>query len=71
MKPVTEWLEKLPWFIREKAIENFKTDLPSSGHFVVPNMSEAVRQAFTWDKTPQGFEYWNDIYQMLQLLESK
>ena len=59
MKTIRQWLEELPDPYRTQALENIRVkevlDLPEL------SFSVALRSAFTWDATPQGYDYWSAV----------
>ena len=64
MKPIKQWLEELPEPYRTQALENCQEEFylkkcTSSQHL-------ALEHAFFWGKTPQGHNYWSDIWKKLQ-----
>lgn len=59
VKTIEEWLCQLPPEIRNKAIANTTiTDLKKQ----VSSLDKAIIDAFTWDITPEGENYWDEIY---------
>jgi len=59
MKTVKEWLETLPEPYRTQALENaIKSKLDDSS----PDFGSAVIMGFIWEKSPQGWDYWNKIF---------
>ena len=59
MKPILEWYEELPEPIRSQAIANYDPKFCNS--LRVESQSVAIARGFNWDKSPQGFDYWNNI----------
>lgn len=58
LKTVAAWLETLPEPYRTQAIDNMlerrKTELETS-------LRLAIANAFVWDETPQGYDYWASV----------
>jgi hypothetical protein len=54
MKTILEWYEELPEPIRSQAIANNNlSDFKKSS-----SLERAIQEAFLWDDTPEGFDYW-------------
>lgn len=58
------------WFLEAKAngaewadgaIENIKIQDPSAFDDIADSMQMAIAGGFIWEKTPQGFHYWQNI----------
>lgn len=67
MKTALEWFNELPEPYRTQAIENTKEamiDLKDK------KISGALRGAFIWELSPQGHDYWQELYETL-LSENK
>ena len=61
-KTIKEWLQTLPEPHREAAITNATLD-GSIGYWVTePTLADALAAAFVWHITPQGQDYWNDVF---------
>lgn len=63
---VQQQLEKLPDVFKEKALRNMKEcekrmDM-SFSICEVNNISDAISAAFVWHYTPEGQNYWQDVY---------
>lgn len=56
-KKISEWLEELPEPARSQAIHNFGDDDDE----VVDSLENAIYEAFYWNETPEGLEYWVNI----------
>jgi len=60
-KTIKEWLETLPDGYRGLAIKyydpNYHDELPLS------NLSDAILETCHWRSTPEGFEFWNAVYE--------
>lgn len=60
MKTIREWFDQLPDGIRDKAILN-------STYLKMSNKEESLEDAllggFVWDESPEGFHYWNNLYE--------
>lgn len=59
-KTIREWLSELPEPERTQALENMMNDL---GCVEMPSMSGAIKTAFRWAMSPEGMNYWNEIYE--------
>lgn len=68
-KTVREWLEAIPnKDTRERAIKNvypLREDMPRSCR------SQALLVAFDWRRTPEGADYWENIYRWAQAMETE
>lgn len=61
-KTIREWLLELPEPYRSLALKNmFKGDREIDSE----NEIEALRAAFTWAYSPQGYEYWRNLKKAL------
>ena len=56
-KTIREWLEGLPEPHRTQALANMGVN-KGPGTAVYPNAMGAVSEAFSWAKSPEGFDYW-------------
>jgi hypothetical protein len=54
--------------VREKAIENTDTEMLN---LHVNSMIDALAGGFSWDKSPEGFKYWNLICEVFRGVEYK
>ena len=57
MKPILEWYEQLPEPIRSQAIANC-----SSYYRERDCLHRAIGAGMIWCRTPEGFQYWSDVY---------
>lgn len=64
MKSVKYYLTKLPKFERKLALLNFKYHKTTFSNTKTDCMSKALINAFYWDKTPEGSDYWRRLYEM-------
>ena len=67
MKTYVEWFNELPEPYRTQALENVRggncrhsRDIEESEMFV--SMAQAITSTMHWSATPQGHEYWNELY---------
>lgn len=60
-----ELLKRLPSPYREQAIEN-NTQAESWLNLQGTTLKAALAQSFKWDGTPQGRDYWVDIYERIE-----
>lgn len=56
---IVEWLNLLDEPYRTQAILKLREDRRTR---MVVSMSDAINQAFTWNETSQGREYWSDLF---------
>jgi hypothetical protein len=60
MKTVRDWLNTIAdKEIREAAIENTDKDIIDTEE---PSLASSIVSSFRWLKSPQGFEYWDNIH---------
>lgn len=60
MKTILEWFDMLPVDIRAKAFRNII--LQNIIHDKqVHSIIAAFTNAFTWEDTPEGYRYWNNV----------
>lgn len=58
-KIIKQWLEELPEPARSKAIKNTPlVDLKKK----VDCLSDAVAEAFNWHESPEGQDYWDELW---------
>jgi hypothetical protein len=57
MKKISEWLNELPEPYRTQAIANQEWQ-----DYEVNRLSGAIANAFSWHDSPQGHEYWHELY---------
>lgn len=62
MKTIKDWLEELPEGIKEKALLNYKASPQNKEKEVVGSLSAAISGAFVWIDTPEGHEFWENLY---------
>jgi hypothetical protein len=61
-KAVIEWMEEdLPYPYKEQALENMV-----SPRLRYDSLKMALVSAFEWMETPQGFDYWKEVYDGLK-----
>lgn len=58
-KTIYDFLMKMPQDIASKALINANRDVLSDE---ADSICDALSQAFVWDKSPQGHDYWEAIY---------
>ena len=58
-KTIKEWLETLPEPYRTEALENADKDtlIINKTH-----LSRAIRGSFYWEYSPQGHDYWKNVF---------
>ena len=54
-KTVYEWLKELPEPQRTEAVQQTKL---ANAEELAESLPEALAGAFDWDRSPQGFTYW-------------
>lgn len=69
MKTIKDWLQELPEDIKEKALLNYSTEDPSKEDDNYDLMSEALFCAFVWSGTPEGHDFWENLYHSYVRLE--
>lgn len=62
---IPEWLDKLPDDYKEKAIKNYQYDNAEHDNSKLTLQSDALKSAFAWRKSPEGYNYWQNIYNAL------
>lgn len=62
MKTVKQWLEELPEEYREKALKNA---YPEMLNYQFESQEQALPNSFGWSYSPEGFDYWNNLYESL------
>lgn len=67
MKTIREWLEELPEPYKTQAKQNTKK--LSVFKLEEPTLSDAVMSAFRWETTPEGLNYWMNLYDELELVD--
>lgn len=64
MKTIEEWLNELPEPERALALFNLN---PKKQQIKTDDLSIALDHAFDWDGTPEGYHYWDEIYERVKL----
>lgn len=60
-KTILQWLEEIPHpEIRERAMRNFDSDY-SDDPSPMRDWTDAVVEAFDWDASPEGGEFWERV----------
>jgi hypothetical protein len=62
-KTVRQWFETLPEPYRSNAIRNSMRIILDS---IEPTISDAICCSFDWEKSIQGFDYWDFVYQKIK-----
>jgi hypothetical protein len=65
MKTIRQWLETLPEPYRSAAIRNAENDVPTTIEEQCDSLSEALSNSAYWSKTPEGHDYWGELYDRL------
>jgi hypothetical protein len=63
-KTIREWFDLLRPDIREKALENAVSEQQNLSE-TLPTLKKAILGSFIFDYSPQGNDYWWDIYQSI------
>jgi len=58
-RKIKYWLKSLPEPYRSKAIKNY---CPDNKYESFTSQKQALLSAFLWEKTKEGFEYWNELF---------
>lgn len=67
MKTVEQWAQELPEDVREKFLANMVRDNGEIGlKLISPSLGHAIAGFFVWRKSPEGHDYWSDIYNKIQ-----
>ena len=61
MKTIKQWLEELPEPYRTQALENYDENYLNK-IIEIKDCLDALRFAFDWSNTSQGFNYWQSFY---------
>lgn len=59
MKIVKEWFNDLEEPYKKQALEN---TVEKSLKIIAESMTEALSSAFYWTDSPQGHDYWSNIF---------
>lgn len=62
-KTIFEWLEELDEPYCSKALQNVTLD---NAGVIAPDISSALCHAFSWDSSPEGFNFWFDKWTILE-----
>jgi len=62
-KTVKDWLNTLNEPYKTKALNNIQEKVTN---VQVISVSKALKQAFDWDNSLEGWEYWNDLTKSLE-----
>lgn len=62
MKTIKEWFNDLPEDVREKALKNTNEAVLKQKSI---NLKMALLGAFTWEFSPEGYEYWKSIHESI------
>ena len=63
-KTIKEWFEELPEPYKTQVLTNCK--IPDE---IVGSKLEAIAIGFLWSDTPEGEEYWHDVFLTLEAAE--
>lgn len=67
MKTRLQWFNELPSNISEIAIANSDTGMLT---LTCNSMTHAIEGAFFWSDSPEGMQYWKDVYMAYNSLET-
>lgn len=62
MKTIKDYLEQLQEPYRTQALNNTKEEDLNT---IVTNTRKALYFAFTWQTSPEGYDYWNNLHESL------
>lgn len=62
MKTIAEYFNELPEDIRNKAFANLEVESSE----VVEDAADAIYEGFAWTKTPEGGNFWVEVYKSLK-----
>jgi hypothetical protein len=64
MKTAREWFKELPDDIEKMAVENAEKcpDGIIIDDRIFEDLSDAIEGSFTWIETPQGHDFWQNVY---------
>ena len=65
-KTLTDWINTLPRIIRKKAFNNAHVNRLN---LTYPSLDSALSDAFHFDQTPEGRDYWNQVYYKILMNE--
>ena len=65
-KTIKEWLSELPEIQRTQAIDNYEKQPDFCIKKNIDCLSDAIYSAFDWNKTPQGGNFWYDVYNEIE-----
>lgn len=69
-KTVLEWFNAVKnERVRSILIERLSDSDPFNRHIPCGSLKEAILVGFEWDKTPEGEDYWGNIYENPEQLE--
>ncbi len=63
---VKDWLETLEEPYRTKALGYMLPNLDHEVYSDISNVVSALRVAFFWGDSPEGYDYWNDLASNLE-----
>ena len=69
-KSIREWLKELPEEHRTKAQINYeeqRMQLPDEApELMVSSAKSALKGSFIWENSPEGFDYWEKVFNELE-----
>lgn len=74
-QPMTaeQWLtisKELPFWIRRRALENAKKQYCAITH-LRKSLKDVIIGCFIWKDTPEGFNFWNQVYLFMCNINTK
>ncbi len=64
MKTIKQYLQELPdCRTKERALQNMWNDYAGEWS---PGLAAAIKRAFLWHRTPEGYEYWKAVHQAIE-----
>jgi hypothetical protein len=64
-KTTQQWFKKLPEPYRTQALDNLSREPDYVKNAESPSIVSALVSGFEWEKTPEGFDYWDDFWMKL------
>lgn len=59
MKTIEEYLNELPQPYKQQALINMEAEEATS---LEKDLKDALQFAFVWKESPEGFDYWDNLY---------
>lgn len=62
MKTILEYLKELEEPYKTQALNNTSDEILKED---VKTLEEAIKLAFVWEKSQQGWNYWNEVHSLI------